>query len=261
MGHERIGLLPRTTKWRTIIDDLARYSHNNADVGTIGSRVLENVRHRFADISDDKGVNAAFSFLVTMAFSGKSRKSTQELTQAEIRVDRNASDIQIAKEVNRWVEKNVQSRECGELAKAAAIDTISAWSDKIRTGQESFFGKSETNEEIWGKASDGSGFCELSRLFFSKFTERYLSYFIEREASSQFISWEDSARLRKELNDHIQRVSKYAFETAKITESFAAGWYNKNTKEGLPSAKQVRGFLWMAFEKLREELRREKERQ
>jgi len=261
MGHERIGMLPRSTKWRAVVDDLAKYSHNNASVSTLSNKVLDNVRSRFADISNDKGVNAAFSFLVTMALSGKTNKSTEELTKAEIELDRNASELQIAKEIGRWVEKNMQSREYGELAKAAAIDTVAAWSIKIRTGQETFFGKAETNEEIWLKAKDGSGFCELSRLFFSKFTERYLCYFLEREAGSQFSSWDDSSRLRRELNDYIQKVSRYAFETAKITESFAAGWYNKNTKEGLPSAKQIRGFLWMAFEKLREELRREKESQ
>lgn len=70
-------------------------------------------------------------------------------------------------------------------------------------------------------------------------------------------SWEDRERLKDELQEHIQKVSRYAFETAKITESFAAGWYNKHTKESIPSKKDIRGFLWLAFEKLREELRRE----
>jgi hypothetical protein len=258
MGHERIGFLPRTTKWRTVVDDLARYARGNASVDIIGRKVLDNVRDRFADIADDEGVNAAFSFLVLMAYAAKVQKPVNQLTENGIKLDVQASELQVVKELAKWVERNVESREYSEIAKASAIDAISSWSDRLRTGQESLFGKAESNEDIWRKASDGSGFCELSRLFFSKFTERYLSYFVEREAGSQFLTWEDSGKLRRELSDHVQSVSKYAFETAKITESFAAGWYNKNTKEGLPTRKQIRGFLWLSFEKLREELKRER---
>ena len=80
MGHERIGFLPRSIKWRTVIDDLARYSRKNVEIETIGKTVLDNVRNRFADIADDKGVNAAFSFLILLAYSAKTQKPINELT-------------------------------------------------------------------------------------------------------------------------------------------------------------------------------------
>jgi hypothetical protein len=261
MGHERIGFLPRSIKWRTVIDDLARYLRKNVEIETIGKIVLDNVRNRFADIADDKGVNAAFSFLILLTYSAKAQKPINELTNNAIKLNAQASDLQVSKELGKWVERRVESREYSEIAKAAAIDAIGDWSEKLRTGQEDIFGKAETYEDVWRKASNGSGFCELSRLFFSNFTERYLNYFIEREAGSYLASWEDGQNLKNELREHIQSVSKYAFETAKITESFAAGWYNKNTKEGLPTRKQIQGFIWLSFEKLREELRREKELQ
>lgn len=257
MGHERTGVLPRTTKWRNVVDELARYSRNNVDVGTIGKKVLENVRSRFSDIADDGGVNAAFSFLLVMACAGKNQTSASEVAKNVIGVSLSDSEIQLAKGVNRWIENNVESREYGEIAKEAVIDTISDWVNALKTRQEVLFGKADTNEEAWTKASDGAGFCELSRLFFSNFTERYLRYFLERELGAQLSNWDDPNRLRDELHQYIKKASKYAFETAKITQSFAAGWYNKNTKEGLPSQKKVSGFLWLAFEKLREELKRE----
>jgi hypothetical protein len=44
---------------------------------------------------------------------------------------------------------------------------------------------------------------------------------------------------------------------AKLTQSFAAGWYNKYAVNSLPDNKQVEAFLRMSFGKLREEFRRE----
>jgi hypothetical protein len=45
----------------------------------------------------------------------------------------------------------------------------------------------------------------------------------------------------------------------RITQSFAAGWFNAHTRDRLPDAKEVEGFVGLAFGKLRDELRREGE--
>lgn len=258
MGHERIGFLPRTKQWRTVVDDIAHYSHGNADAINLGNAVLNNVRHRFDHIAEDTGVRAAFSSLVVLAYAGKGGTTAGELTQNALPLSENPSEFQIARSVASWIDKNADSKEYAEIAKSAAIDSIVLWQRTHATGQTDVFSGSESVKDIWRKASDGSGFTELSRLFFSKFTERYIAYFLEREAGAHVTSWDNVASLRSELAERIDSISHYAFETSKITESFAAGWYNKNTKEGLPSQKQIKGFLSYAFEKIREELRRER---
>jgi len=63
---------------------------------------------------------------------------------------------------------------------------------------------------------------------------------------------------KKQIRDQIDAVSKHAFETARITQSFAAGWYNRHAREGVPTDEEITGFLAIAFGKLREDLRREK---
>lgn len=59
------------------------------------------------------------------------------------------------------------------------------------------------------------------------------------------------------LSSHIDDVSRHAFETAKITQSFAAVWFNKHLKTGLPDDEAKAAFLSLAFGKIRDELRRE----
>ena len=67
----------------------------------------------------------------------------------------------------------------------------------------------------------------------------------------------DRDRLSTQLREHIDGVSRFAFETSRITQSFAAGWFNNHARDRYPSKDESRGFLSLAFGKLREELKRE----
>jgi hypothetical protein len=133
---------------------------------------------------------------------------------------------------------------------------ITNWHSR-QSEQGYLFGSSDEAVNVWKKAANGAGFCELSRLFFAKFTERYLNYFLEREASAALPTIEDRERFREQLRQHVDQISQHAFETAKITQSFAAGWYNRHARRGRPSQREVERFLSIAFGKIREELLRE----
>ena len=108
--------------------------------------------------------------------------------------------------------------------------------------------------EAWRGTATGSGFCRLARLFFAALTERYLNYFLEREASAALPTLHGRDSFKAALHEHLEDVSNHAFETARITESFAAGWFVKHTEAGTPSPEEVRGFLSLAFGKMQEEL-------
>jgi len=97
----------------------------------------------------------------------------------------------------------------------------------------------------------------VARLFFAKFTERYLNYFLDREASAVLPNASERDRLASQLQQHVDGVSKYAFETSRITQSFAAGWFNLHARQRTPSKDELESFLSVAFGKMREELIRE----
>jgi hypothetical protein len=54
-------------------------------------------------------------------------------------------------------------------------------------------------------------------------------------------------------------IADHAFETSKIMQSFAAGWFNKHAAASPPSQVEVTNFLRTSFGKMREEFRREAE--
>lgn len=259
MGHERIGILPKTKRWMTVVRGIASFSVSENNVPKIAQQTLKNVQSRFEDIEQDKGVQAAFQFLVLLSFSAKYQYPAEFLASHGVNLSENITPLQIAKAVNQWVSKQSESNEYASFAQSAAIDAIGEWYQKNQTFQGNLFGGDKDQFEVWRKSADGSGFCELSRLYFSKFTERYLLYFLERAASSSMNSIDTRNNFNTELQNHLSDISKHAFQTAKITQSFAAGWFNKIPKDTLPSTRKIKAFLNIAFKKMKGELLREED--
>ena len=256
MGHERVGVLPRTKRWQDVVGSIADAASINGDVSGLANGTLENVRSRLGAIQGDAGFIASFQFLLGLSLSASPGVDRASLGELAIDLEANPSPLTLAGTLGQYVANNRQSAEYAEMARKAAVDTISAWTEQ-QTRQLSFTGEHEQASEVWRRASDGSGFCEVARLFFGKFVERYLNYFIGREASSRLASTEDRERLARRLGDHVDGVSHHAFETARITQSFAAGWFNRYAREEMPSANQISRFLSHQVGKLREELHRE----
>jgi len=165
--------------------------------------------------------------------------------------------LRLVSELERWIRQQGGSPEYAEIAKRAAADAIAAWT-KSKVQQGDLFSADADPEVIWRSASNGAGFCEVSRVFFGKFLERYLKYFLEREASAELPTIRDREEFSRRLTTDLDALSHHAFETAQITQSFAAGWFNKRVGDGRrPTDDEIEGFLSFAFGKLREELRRE----
>ena len=222
MGHERVGALPRTKRWQDVVDDIADAASINGDVSGLANAILENVRSRLLAIQGDAGFVASFQFLLGLSLSASPGVDRASLGDLAIDLEANPSPLKLASALGQYVADNKQSAEYAEIARKAAVDAISIWTEQ-QTRQLSFTGEHEQASEVWRKASDGSGFCEVARLFFGKFVERYLNYFLGREASSRVSSTEARDRLATRLQEHVDGVSHHAFETARITQSFSAG--------------------------------------
>lgn len=256
MGHERVGALPHTQCWEDVVAEIADAASIDGDVSGLANATLKNVRSRLLAVHTDTGFVASFQFILGLVLSASPAVDRTSLGVLAINLDVNPSPLKLAHALAQYVAKHQQSPEYAELARKAAVDVISAWTE-TNTRQLSFMGEHEQAQEIWRKASNSRGFCEVARLFFSKFVERYLNYFICREASSHLAKTESRERLARRLSNHLEGVSHHAFETAKITQSFAAGWYSRYARDGMPEQEKISRFLSHSVGKLREELLRE----
>lgn len=58
MGHERIGYLTKSKKWRTIVYEVANFTANGETIAQIINQTTKNVLNRYDNIESDKGVMA-----------------------------------------------------------------------------------------------------------------------------------------------------------------------------------------------------------
>ena len=93
MGHERIGVLPRTKRWRKIVAELAKFPTAEANVPQLASGTLECVRTRFREIHKDTGVQATFEFLVGMAATGGTGEPPAEWSNLPVDFTNNPSPL------------------------------------------------------------------------------------------------------------------------------------------------------------------------
>jgi hypothetical protein len=259
MGHERIGYLPKTERWKGIVKRISYFSSENDNVSEIATETTRNVRSRFKYIKEDPSVFSAFKFLLLLTNASKKENPSEFLKSKGVKLSNAFNIFELTKSGQSFVEKNQSSKEYSTFAVQSLIDTVSEWSQKHQKQQTLTFDSTPDSYITWQKASNGSGFCELSRLFFSNFTTRYLKYFLEREASSRLQSLSEREQFTQKLESHVQDISKHAFETAKIAQSFSAGWYNNHAKDSLPSDEKLRDFLSFSFKKINSELLREED--
>lgn len=257
MGHERVGTLPKTEKWRGIVQRISSYTGGQKPIEEIATQTTRNVRQRFQNIEEDGGVFSAFKYVLALSSCSKSDQAFEKLKQHGIDLPHDFNLYDLAYSIQEYVDRNLESKEYSAFASQSMLETISEWAKQNESNQINLFDSGNKGLELWKKAANGTGFCEISRLFFSKFTERYLKYFLEREAASSINNIYDRKKFNENLEQHVDKISKHAFETSKITQSFAAGWYNKELKANFPSDKKIKGFLSFAFRKINSELIRE----
>lgn len=257
MGHERLGALPKSKAWRLIVAEMAGFALGNSEIYSIAKNTLQQVQRQFSNLESDPSIKSAFEFLLQVSYAFQKNDPIGYLTENKILSGEELSALKLARAINNYKKEEVVSKEYQTFARQAAIDAINNWYYINLDRGQTLFSEGIDSESILRKAADGSGFCELSRLYFSKFTERYLKYFLEREASSVITNINDRKKFNEELEKHVSQISKHAFETSKIAQSYSAGWFNKNVKGNYPEEKEIQGFLSYALGKMKGELLQE----
>ena len=243
-----MGMLPKTKRWRAIVSEVASTDFSPRATAEVTAHTLDALGSRYRDLAQDQSVQEAFSYLVEIAKLANTPQANNSLS--------NHTPLSLVITLTERLSANSGSLETRELVQRATADALAAWYRQHSSTQADIFG-GDVHSNVWQGLGSGAGFCELSRLYFSRLTERYLNYFLDREASSVLPSLVAREDFQQRLREHVADVSRLSFESAKITQSYAAGWFNKYARSSTPTAVQKRKFLAYAFDKLREEFRRE----
>ena len=260
MGHKRLSWIRKSKTWNKIIGEMGSYALGQSDISLIAQNTLKQVQKQYSTFENDPSIKTTFEFLLHLSYAFQQKEPIKYLNEHNIIDSEEISMIKLSRAATKYKNDDVTSHEYQTFAKQAVIDAISQWyKSNLEEGRSLFYEHIDSNV-IFNKAADGGGFSELSRLYFAKITERYLKYFLDREAAVKIPNIAQRNKFAKDIEEHIAEISKHAFETTKITQSFAAGWYNKNTKNSFPEDTQIKYFLNKTMGKMKSELLREEKK-
>lgn len=255
MGHVRTGFLPRTAQWNAIKDQLSLFGGNADVVPIITNGTLSAINSIYKEMPYDESVIKAISYLAKLAFSAKQDNQIEYLKSQGYVVDEDLSIFSIVASAQRLIATENGSLEINKLARDAAMQAVIAYQERHQNNQLDLFGR-DTHSPL-REIGNGAAFCELARTFFAAFTDKQIKYYIERVAASAINNYGDLEKFTNALSAQSNAIADHAFETSKLMQSFAAGWFNKYAANSLPSDDEVKKFLRHSFGKMREEFRRE----
>jgi hypothetical protein len=245
MGHIRLGSLARTRKWQQVIGLL------EAGAGTpeVAAATLDAAKRGLEDASLDPALVHSFWLLSQLPLCARSADFIAELNGVGINVSSAPTIFELvgsfADAVDDYVRKTGGRTDLGEIAQMGAAESLTSLLGE-RTA--TLF---DTTPELVRHQLAAFGtkrqFSILARDFFSRLADRYLTYFLSRQTSSQFNSVPANREFREGLSLHCKQASR-------IVEEFAGGWYSKANYEGGITPRKAANFIRVALTKLRKEL-------
>lgn len=252
MGHERIGFIPKTKQWQSIVAQLQDYDGDKTAVAKIATDTLDALRGLYSSLAYDPAIIASIRFLATVChFSG----SPDKLKEIDVETSGDITMYSLLRGANQYLSDESDSMELGKLAKDSLMNAIISYQQVHETNQISFDGFDE--KSVWSDIDSGAAFCEMTRSFVAEFTERNLNYYLERAAASEIQDYSKLVSFNQILKKQSVAITTHSYDISKLVQSFAAGWYNKNTGVQILDDEKISGFLSVAFKKIKEEFRRE----
>jgi hypothetical protein len=254
MGHVRLGTLPRTRSWQKVVA-LISGGAGAADITAATSKAAEA---EFLRVAEDPALIRAFWLLTQLPLAARQTDFVARLRQLGLEVGDRPGLIEIVQAFSDSVDRHVQRvggrTDVGEMAQLCAAESIIAVAGRELPG---LFGPTfEDVKAVFDGLATVKQYSVLARDFFSRLTRRYLNYFLSRELSNhvgakgRFRSVAEHAEFEKAIDLHCR-------ESARIIKEFSGEWFSKTRyEEGDIDEKKAGGFVYVAFRKIREELRR-----
>jgi hypothetical protein len=256
MGHIRLGRLPKTLRWRQVVNLLDEPS---LDAVAVARATTVAAERRLRELARDPTLVYSFWLLTRLTAAARQPSFEAELAEVGLPAAPNEPILTFISGVGEAVRVEAAAHpESGHFAEFASLALRRALADTVGQHGPSLFGSSvEDLQAALRTFSSGQSFGRVARLFFGDFFAPTLRSFVERELSNQTGS-APALRGIEDSRDFADSLDRYARESARIMESFAAGWYGKHNWEskGRISRHEAQGFVAVALRKLRSELTR-----
>lgn len=259
MGHIRLGRLPKTRGWKQVIELLDSSDSSSEEIAVATAKAAK-------EFLSQENTEAALVFPYWLLTQITSKARSDDFVAGLAGIDLDISGVNSAmgflSSVTDFTHKGIRSRGAiFPLSEFAQLSLREVLTETIGQESRSLFGT--TLEDIrlaCRKYSTPRQFAILSRLYFTKVLNRSLQFFVSKESSNSVGHGRKFENI-SELSDFNNALEAYCYQSAKIIEDFAAGWYSKKNWQGGISERDAKGFVFVAVDKIRSEIAREEQTQ
>lgn len=254
MGHLRLGRLPKTYKWRAVIDLL---NETPDDPAALAGAVVKAAEARLRELGRDSSLTYCFWLLTRITWAARREDFTAALSELDLPPAGDGSALVFISGVSDRVRSElIHHPESGPFAELASLALRRALSETVGQEGRSLFGSSmEDIQHAFREYSTARRFGILARRFFGDFFSRTLSFYVEKELANNIGEGHGLSSIA-DSEEFTRALDIYTRQSAFIMEEFASGWYSKQNWEskGHISLEDAQGFVAVALRKLRMEL-------
>lgn len=253
MGHIRLPQLPRTRRWREVIDLVGS---STGTAAAVASATLDAIDTSFVARSADPGLVRTVWLLARLPDAARSGAIAEELHKLGIATSSTPTIAELTAGLARAIDDHLDAQgrrtDVAEMAVGAAVESVTR---DLSQRTASLFPQATDVSRALAELGTEVQFGRLARAFFARFTERCLRYYVDRELprhvgkGRRFKTLAEQKEFSRALELHCQQASK-------IVEAFAGGWWSKARFERDLSEARTARFVSYALTKLRDELRR-----
>lgn len=257
MGHIRLGRLPKTRSWSRVFQAL---TGDSVTPQQLAGSIAIAAQKQFSSFERDEAINYCFWVLVRIATAARGKDFVGDLQQLKLSGRHITSGLDFVQQVGQAIQSELSRRGRRTVfAQMAALSLKEVLSASIIEESKSLFGTGVREVQAACRAiSTQKRFGELAKEFFAKFIGRSIRYLTDKELSNHVAS-ETALGSPARVVEFQKTLDHYCFESAKIVEEFAAGWFSKHnweTNNNIPEDAAA-GFTSYALNKIQMELREE----
>ncbi|WGH78593.1 hypothetical protein [Jannaschia ovalis] len=253
MGHNTLGVIPRSVRWRRVVDLLG----TDAPDATVIAATADAAESSLLRASDDPVFVEAVRLLLLVPTAARAEDFRGALDAAGLAAGDSPELLDLIMAASARLDavrrSTIRRTDLGELAGRALATSLN---QHIGDALPGLFAATPEDVQLAAKRlSSARGMSHLARGFFANITQATLSYWLERTLADQEARGGRFGALgSRDAFDAELRA--YTQEASRIIKEFAGSWYTKtlHDKGGISSQDAAR-FGAVCLKKISAELR------
>ncbi len=254
MGHTRLGTIPKSRKWAEVVSLVS----DGQPVPLVASHTLDAAAQALHNSKNDPGLLYSLYLLTQIVLAAREEDWLGRLKRHGLHLPAQASILDLVgafhAAVDDFTSRHGQPSDISEMAQQAAGEALlTLAADRSRT----LFGTGAAElQAAVRELSTRSRVARLGQVFFGRFLERFLDFYLSRVVASRVGTVREFTL--DELSEFACNLRTHCEQTAAIVRDFYGGWVSKtHFTEGIDLHNTSR-FVAVALEKLGQELNRQK---